>query len=105
MDLQIRWYCKIGHILHAFFPSPGLDMWMNTPNDQFYRAARINQDPIWKFLLKAFMVPKYAKIFTNFILFPKSVFARSTQTVAELAEVSIACFILTTNVRQVIIYA
>ncbi|XP_060588557.1 beta-lactamase domain-containing protein 2-like [Ruditapes philippinarum] len=64
----------------------GLDMWMNTPNDQFYRAARINQDPIWKFLLKAFMVPKYAKMFTNLILFPKSVFARSTQTVVELAE-------------------
>ncbi|XP_060557042.1 beta-lactamase domain-containing protein 2-like [Ruditapes philippinarum] len=59
---------------------------MNTPNDQFYRAARINQDPIWKFLLKAYLVPKYAKMFTNLILFPKSVFARSTQTVVELAE-------------------
>ena len=62
---------------------------MNTPKDQFYRSARINQDPLWKFLLKAYMVPKYAKLFTNFILFPKSVFSRSTQTVVEFSKVSL----------------
>ncbi|XP_053381568.1 beta-lactamase domain-containing protein 2-like [Mercenaria mercenaria] len=61
-------------------------MFMNTPKDQFYRAARIHQDPQWKFLLKAYTVPKYAKIFTNFILFPGSLIARSTKAVAEVPQ-------------------
>lgn len=64
-----------------------LDMFMNTPKEQFHRAARMHQDSKLMVLLKAYMVPKYAKLFTNLILFPDSMLARSVRAVDEFSDI------------------
>lgn len=60
-----------------------LDMFMNSPLEQWHRVARLHNTPRWKLLLEAMTSSRYFPILGYLILFPDSLLANVAKAIRE----------------------
>jgi hypothetical protein len=59
---------------------------MATPKEEYYRVARLYENPIWKALFIAMTDSRYGSIFVKFATDPKSLVATAATAVTEFAQ-------------------
>ena len=64
-------------------------MYMNAPLDQWYRVARLYNNPRWKLLLEAMTSSRYFPILGYLILFPDSLLANVAKAIKEFTMVGV----------------
>jgi CubicO group peptidase (beta-lactamase class C family) len=62
-----------------------VEMYMAVPRQEFYRVARVYEDPVWKFLYKCLSSPRYIPLFFRYILNSNSLVARAGKAVKEFS--------------------
>ncbi|KAL4217674.1 hypothetical protein ACF0H5_022416 [Mactra antiquata] len=63
-----------------------LDMFMNTPLDQYYRVTRLYAEPTWKVLLQCLTLPRYRPLFFRMLTDPNSIISRASKSIIEFTD-------------------
>ncbi|KAL4217717.1 hypothetical protein ACF0H5_022458 [Mactra antiquata] len=66
-----------------------LDMFMNTPLDQYYRVTRLYGEPQWKVLIQSFIIPRYRPLFFTMLTDPDSIVARALKSIIEFTNIKV----------------
>ncbi|KAL4219700.1 hypothetical protein ACF0H5_022270 [Mactra antiquata] len=70
-------------IFYEDFVKPyDLDIFMNTPLEQYHRVARLYKESIWKMIFKSIVIPKYRAISYN-VLTDSSFMGQSSKAIVE----------------------